>query len=279
MISGKALIAGVMGDPVAHSLSPRLHGYWIERYGIDGAYIPLHVKQTHLADAVKGAFSMGFRGFNVTLPHKEAMMLLMDECDGDARRTGAVNTVTIDAVSGRISGTNTDVYGFAQNLRQTPGYGSLRKNSAMVIGAGGAARACVAALQDEGFASITLINRNRARAEQIAEALGGAIRIEPWERRHDALAGVALLVNATSLGMAGQPELDLSLDALPRDAWVSDIVYRPLMTPLLQQAASRGYVAVAGLDMLIYQAQKGFHLWYGALPEVDDALRRHLQHL
>ncbi|HXQ53227.1 MAG TPA: shikimate dehydrogenase [Stellaceae bacterium] len=272
-LSGAAIVAGVMGWPVAHSRSPALHGFWIAEHGIDGAYVPMAVKPEHLRRALEALPLLGFAGCNLTIPHKEAALEIVDEIDASARRAGAINTVVVDA-HGRLSGRNTDIFGFLEALRAArPGW-SAAIGPAVVIGAGGAARAVVAALIDDGAPEIRLVNRTPARAASLAKELGGPVLGATWERRAEALQGAALLVNATSLGMAGQPALELALDLLPREAVVNDIVYAPLETPLLAAARQRGNFAVDGLDMLLHQARPGFAAWFGVEPQVTPALRR-----
>lgn len=261
-----------MGWPVEHSRSPVLHGFWLKQYKIDGEYLLLPVPPAELARALRGLAARGFVGCSVTLPHKEAALALVDRVDAAARRVGAVNAITV-AADGTLEGRNTDVLGFHANLEASvPGW-DTSNGPAVVLGAGGAARAVVAALLDHGAPEIRLLNRHRARAEALAAALGGPIEILAWEKRADALAGAALLVNATSLGMVGQPPLDLALDALPATAVVNDIVYVPLATPLLQAARRRGNPAVDGLGMLLQLARPSFAAWFGIMPEVTPALR------
>jgi shikimate dehydrogenase len=272
ILTGRARLAGVMGWPVAHSLSPRLHGYWLREHGIDGAYVPLAVRPERLASALRALPDLGFAGCNLTVPHKEASLNVLDEVTPEARRIGAVNTVRVRA-DGSLYGWNTDIEGFSQSLAAAlPGW-SLAGKPAAVIGAGGAARAVVAALTGLGATEIRLVNRTTARAEELARALGGPIRALPWEHRSRALEGAGLLVNATTLGMAGQPPLEIELAALPRTAPVSDIVYVPLETPLLAAARARGHPVVDGLGMLLHQAVPGFEAWFGHRPEVTPALR------
>jgi shikimate dehydrogenase len=272
-LTGRARLAGVMGWPVAHSLSPRLHGFWLNEYGIDGAYVPLPVRPKRLSAALEALPDLGVAGCNLTVPHKEAALAVLDEVDPQARRIGAVNTVRVRA-DGSLHGWNTDVEGYAQSLGAAlPGW-SLAGRSAAVIGAGGAARAVIAALIEMGAAEIRLVNRTPGRAEELARMLGGPIRIEPWERRSRALEGAGLLVNTTTLGMAGQPAFEIDLEPLPREAVVSDIVYAPLETPLLAAARARGHPAVDGLGMLLHQAVPGFEAWFGRRPEVTPALRQ-----
>lgn len=275
ILSGKARLAGVLGWPVSHSLSPRLHGYWLKRYGIDGAYLPLGAAPASLDRVVRALVDLGFRGFNATLPHKESLLTLCDEVTPEARRIGAVNTVVIDG--DRLRGGNSDAFGFAENLRTGAADWQPANGPAVVLGAGGAARAVIAALQDLGVPEIRLANRTEARAADLASAFEvpelAPIRIQPWAERDEALAGAGLLVNTTTLGMAGQPALDLALEALPGTAVVTDIVYAPLETPLLAAARARGNPVVDGLGMLLHQARPGFEAWFGRPPEVTAELR------
>jgi shikimate dehydrogenase len=273
--SGKARLAGVIGWPVEHSLSPRLHGYWLEQYRIDGAYVPLAVGPEDLRTALSALRALGFRGVNLTLPHKEQALELCHETDDLARRIGAVNTIVVR--EGKLVGSNSDAFGFLENLKDgAPDWGADAA-PAVVLGAGGASRAVVAALADAGAPQVRIVNRTRERAERLAAALGpslgGDISVHGWDQRHAALADAGLLVNTTTLGMAGQAPLDLDLDGLPADALVTDIVYTPLMTPLLEAARARGNPLVDGLGMLLHQARPGFEAWYGVRPEVTPALR------
>lgn len=270
-LSGAARLAGVLGWPVEHSLSPRLHGHWLDRYGIDGAYLPLPVKPEDFSTAVKGLIAAGFRGFNVTVPHKEAAYAACDELDEAARRIGAVNTIVVK--DGRLIGSNTDAYGFAENLRAGSPTWRPAAGPALVLGAGGAARAVIVALLDLGVPEVRLCNRTKARAEALADSFAGSIRVVDWEDRDIACAELGLLVNTTSLGLAGHDPLELNLQALPPDTLVTDIVYNPLETPLLAQARARGNPLVDGLGMLLHQAKPGFEAWFGVTPTVDDKLR------
>ncbi len=269
--SGKARLAGVMGWPVTHSLSPRVHGYWLEHNRIDGVYVPLAVAPENLERAVTALPALGFRGVNLTLPHKERALGLCHEVDELARRIGAVNTIVVR--EDQLIGSNTDAFGFLENLRAGAPDWRPAAASAAVLGAGGAARAVVAALIDAGVPEVRIVNRTRERAEALAAALGGGISVRGWEQRGAALADVGLLVNTTSLGLAGQPPLEVNLDGLPPDAVVSDLVYAPLVTPLLEAARARGNPVVDGLGMLLHQARPGFNAWFGTWPEVTAALR------
>ncbi len=272
ILSGRAKLAGIVGWPVTHSRSPRLHGYWLRHHRIDAAYVPLPIRPETFAQGLRMLAAFGFRGVNVTLPHKEAALAACDEVDDQARRLGAVNTIVMK--DGRLEGSNTDAFGFLENLAQGAPDWRAREAPAVVIGAGGAARAVVAALLDAAVPEIRLVNRTRSRAEMVAQELDGPLRVFDWEDRARALARAGLLVNATSLGMVGQPPLDIDLSELPRHAVVNDIVYAPLETPLLAQAARRGLRTVDGLGMLLHQGRPGFEAWFGVKPEVTDDLRR-----
>jgi shikimate dehydrogenase len=269
--SARARLAGVVGFPVSHSLSPRLHGYWLEQYGIDGAYVRLPVAPGDFIAYLRTLQLLGFAGVNVTLPHKEAAFAASDEADTAAKRTGAVNMITF--AGGKILGRSTDGYGFLESLREAaPGW-SPKAKRAVVLGAGGGARAVVAALLDAG-AEVTVTNRTAARARVLAQSIGG--KAVDWTARASALAGADLLVNTTLLGMKGQERLDLDLATLPKAALVADIVYVPLETELLANAKSRGNVAVDGLGMLLHQARPAFATWFGREPEVTAELRHYV---
>ncbi len=266
ILTGKARLAGILGWPVAHSRSPRLHGLWLQRHGIDGAYVPLPVAPGAFPEAVRGLMAAGFQGANVTIPHKEAAFALCDEVAPTARRMGAVNTLVFR--EGRILGSNTDGFGFLENIRQqVPGW-QASAGPAVLLGAGGSARAIAVALLEAGAPEVVLVNRTRARAETLAREIGGPVTVATAPP----LARAALLVNTTSLGMQGQPPLEVDLAALPTAAVVADIVYVPLETPLLAAARARGLRAVGGLGMLLHQARPGFRHWFGVDPVVDAEL-------
>ncbi len=269
-LTGAAALAGVVGWPVAHSRSPRLHGHWIARHNIDGAYVPLAVAPENLATALDGLRACGFRGCNLTVPHKEAALALCDELHPSAARAGAVNTIVFGPRTGaRMMGMNTDGAGFLASLMAAHG---PTHGPALLLGAGGAARAIAAALLDAGQA-VTVTNRAPARAAALADALPG-LRTILWPHAGAALADHALLVNTTSLGMQGQPPLELGLHAAAPTLIVADIVYAPLVTPLLAAAAARGLRTLGGIGMLLHQAVPGFAAWYGVTPTVDEALER-----
>ncbi len=264
--------AGVIGWPVAHSRSPRLHGYWLARHGIAGAYLPLPVRPDRIEAALRGLAALGFAGANVTVPHKQAALALADHPDALARRIGAVNLIVVRE-DGSLEGRNTDAAGFLDSLRAGCPSWRAADGPAVVLGAGGAARAVVAALSDAGVPAICLLNRTRAHAETLAASLGGPVAVLDWGRWAAALDGAALLVNTTVLGMAGQAPLAIDLAALPRAAVVCDIVYVPLETPLLAAARARGNPVVDGLGMLLHQAVPAFKAWFGVRPEVTAEVR------
>jgi shikimate dehydrogenase len=266
-------LAGVIGWPVAQSRSPVLHGHWLAQYGIRGAYLPLPVQPERLADAIRGLRALGFSGCNVTIPHKLAVLKLVDRVDPVAARIGAVNTVVVQD-DGTLSGFNTDAYGFLASLRDVRPDFKAASGPVVILGAGGAARAVVVSLLDDGAHDIRLTNRTLERAQELARIDGSRITVIDWEKRNAALDGAALLVNTTSQGMVGYPPLDIVLDALPKTAMVSDIVYNPLETQLLAAARKRGNIAVDGLGMLLHQAVPAFEAFYGVRPHVSNELRR-----
>ncbi len=259
--------AGIIGWPVEHSRSPVLHGHWLKRYGIDGEYVKLPTPPAELAARLRELPGEGFVGANLTIPHKEAGLALCDALDESARRAGAVNTLVFR--DGGVMGMNTDGVGFIANLRA---HGVVPRGPVLVLGAGGAARAIGAALQDAG-AAVTFCNRSRERAVALARALAPAGVLD-WERRSAALGDFAMLVNTTALGMVHQPGLEMSLSAAGPGMVVADIVYAPLETALLAAARARGLVAVEGLGMLLHQAVAGFAAWFGVTPVVDEELYR-----
>jgi shikimate dehydrogenase len=271
------VLAGVIGWPVAHSRSPLIHGHWMAERGLAGAYVPLAVAPGRLEPALRGLGALGFAGCNVTIPHKIEAMRLVDRLEPLARRIGAVNTIVV-AADGSLEGRNTDAFGFVHSLRERQPAWRADTGPAVVLGAGGAARAVVAGLIDAGAREIRLLNRTPGRAAELATELqpaGGTCQVQalPWEAREEALAGCALLVHTTSQGMHGQPPLALRLDALPEHALVCDVVYVPLETPLLAAARARGNTVVDGLGMLLHQARPAFAAWFGVMPEVTPALR------
>ncbi|MEM7441993.1 MAG: shikimate dehydrogenase [Pseudomonadota bacterium] len=266
------LTAGVMGWPIGHSLSPRLHGHWLQRYGIAGAYVPMAVPPDRVGEAIRGVVALGLKGCNVTVPHKEAVMPFLDDVAPAAKRIGAVNTIVV-AEGGATRGTNTDGFGFLENIKAgAPGW-QPDSGPALVIGAGGAARSILVALADEGCPEIRLANRTKERTDRVVHELGSPLQAISWDERSDAVNGAALVVNTSTAGMEGQAELDLALDELGPEAVVTDIVYVPLQTKLLAEASARGNRTVDGLGMLLHQARPGFEAWFGVAPVVDEALR------
>jgi shikimate dehydrogenase len=265
-------LAGVIGCPISHSRSPRLHGTWLRHYGISGHYVPLHVDAANLADVLRAMPHMGFVGANVTIPHKEAVLALAHQVTDAAARIGAANTLTF--VDGRIHADNTDGYGFMANLRQGAPDWDATRAPVLVLGAGGAARAVIDALLDAGVPQIYLVNRSRDRAETLAQVFGPRVVVLDWAARATVLGDLGGVVNTTSLGMAGQAALDMPLHGLPLDGLVTDIVYTPLMTDLLVRAQARGNPVVDGLGMLLHQAVPGFERWFGQRPDVTDDLRK-----
>ena len=266
------VLAGVMGWPVAHTRSPAIHNHWIARYGLKGAYVQLPVQPDRLEAAIRGLPALGFAGCNVTVPHKVNAMRFMDELHPAARRVAAINTIVVQA-DGRLLGMNNDGAGYIQSLRDADATWRGNAGPALVLGAGGAARAIVVALLDEGVPELRITNRTLERAQALAEAFGQRVKVVPWAERNEAMAGVSLLVNTTTQGMHGQAPLDVVLDALPRAAMVSDAIYIPMETPLLAQARLRGHRTVNGLGMLLNQARPAFESWFGVIPEITPELR------
>ncbi|HEV2040645.1 MAG TPA: shikimate dehydrogenase [Casimicrobiaceae bacterium] len=269
-------IAGLVGWPVAHSRSPTIHNYWLDHYKIPGRYVLLPVPPEKLSLALPGLAALGFRGCNVTTPHKQAVMPMIDRVDELARRIGAVNTIVVEK-DGTLTGFNNDGNGFVQSLRDAKADWRPDAGPIVVLGAGGAARAVVASLAAQGASEIRLVNRTFERAQGIAKEYGPPVTAFPWEKRNEALADVALLANATNQGMAGKPALDISLDRLPPHALVGDLIYIPPETPLLAAARARGNMTVNGLGLLLNQARPAFQAWYGVLPDITPGLLRAIQ--
>ncbi len=270
------LLASVMGWPVMHSRSPMLHNYWMRQHALTGVYVPLAIQPDGLAAALRALHPLGFSGCNLTLPHKQTAMAVVDEVDEVARRIGAISCVTVRA-DGSLAGTNNDCFGFIHNLKQE--YPNWRADAgpAVVLGAGGGARAVCYALMQAGATEIRVVNRSFARAQSLAADFGAPLQALPWEQRHAALDGAAMVVNTTSLGMAGQPALDIRLDALPKTALAADIIYIPLETPLLAAARRRGNRTSNGLGMLLHQARPAWKLWFGIEPAVTVELREMME--
>lgn len=266
---------GVIGHPIKHSKSPIIHNYWIELGGLNGSYEAIDIAPENLKEEVQRLVDEGYAGFNVTIPHKEAIMDLCEDVDGNAEICGAVNTIVIK--DGKLTGHNTDSFGFLTNIREAQPDFNFEESPCVVIGAGGAARAVVSGLIGHRVPEIILVNRTRERAEKIAEEIGlgtDLVEVIDWKERHDALQWANLVVNASSLGMEGQPPLDLNLDKLSTDALVNDIVYSPLETDLLKAAKERGNPIVTGIGMLLHQARPSFYEWFDVMPGVDEELER-----
>src|SRR5712671_6425704 len=266
------LLAGVMGWPVMHSRSPMLHNYWFRQHDLAGTYLPLAVRPERLAAALRALDPLGFAGCNLTIPHKQQAMTIVDEVDALAKSIGAISCVVVRP-DGSLSGTNNDCYGFIHNIRQEqPGW-RADAGPIVVIGAGGGSRAVCYGLAQEGARELRLVNRTFDRAQEIAERFGGPIRALPWADRHDALGGAAMVVNTTSCGMVGQPALDITLDKLPQGALAADIIYIPLETPFLAAARKHGNRTINGLGMLLNQGRPAWKAWFGVEPEVTTELR------
>jgi shikimate dehydrogenase len=266
------LLACVMGWPIAHSRSPMLHNYWFRKHELAGTYVPVAVRPENLAAALRALHPLGFAGCNLTLPHKQQALTIVDEVDEVAKRIGAISCVVVRP-DASLAGTNNDWYGFVHNLKQAqPGW-HADAGPVVVLGAGGGSRAVCYGLMQEGVKEIRLVNRTFARAKGIADEFGGPIEALPWERRHDALEGAATVVNATSQGMSGLPALDLRLDKLAKTALAADIIYTPLETPFLAAARQRGNRTINGLGMLLHQGRPAWKAWFGIEPEVTVELR------
>ncbi len=268
----KIPLAGVIGSPISHSKSPQLHTHWLKTYGIAGHYIPMDVAPDDLADVLRALPKMGFVGVNITIPHKEKVMDLADLVTDRAILIGAANTL-IFRKDGKVHADNTDGYGFLENLRSNaPGW-QPRAGPAAVLGAGGAARAVIASLLDAGVPEIMLSNRTRVRADNLQSNFGNRITVYDWVQAGNMIDAASLVVNTTSLGMIGKPELRVPLDGLRPGVVVTDLVYAPLKTRLLETASGMGCVTVDGLGMLLHQAVPAFERWFGTRPEVDRATR------
>lgn len=273
MTHKKIPLAGVIGSPISHSRSPRLHEHWLRRYGIQGHYIPMDIARDDLRQALEVLPKLGFVGINVTIPHKEEVIGLADLVTDRAALIGAANTL-IFRKDGKIHADNTDGYGFVENLRQGAPAWNPRSGAAVVFGAGGAARAVIASLIEVGVPEIRLTNRTRARADALRTEFGSKIKVIEWVQAGNILDDAITVVNTTSLGMTGQPEFRVPLDGLNRAAVVSDLVYTPLKTHFLQEAENAGCRTVDGLGMLLHQAAPAFERWFGHRPDVDEATRQ-----
>jgi len=268
----KIPLAGVIGSPIAHSKSPGLHTHWLKTLGIAGHYIPIDVAQEDLEHIVKTLPKMGFVGVNVTVPYKEKVMAFADLVTDRAALIGSANTL-IFRKDGKIHADNTDSYGFIQNLRQKAPDWDPKAGPAAILGAGGAARAVIAALVEVGVPEILISNRTKARAETLRADFGNRLRVVDWVQAGNMLEDAATVINTTSLGMVGKPPLRVPLDGLQKGALVTDLVYAPLMTHLLTEANEAGCVTVDGLGMLLHQAVPAFERWFGVRPQVTDETR------
>jgi len=270
------LMAGVMGWPVMHSRSPLMHNHWMAQQGLAGTYVPLAIMPGTLAAALRALNPLGFSGCNLTIPHKQEAMKIVDEVDDVARKIGAISCVVVRS-DGSLFGTNNDWLGFIGNLKEDRSAWRADEGPVAVIGAGGGGRALCYALLREGATEIRLVNRTFSKAAAIASEFGGPIQVLPWDQRHDALEGVAMVVNATSQGMVGQPPLDLQLDKLPQPALAADIIYTPIETPFLAAARQRGNRTLNGLGMLLHQGPPAWKLWFGIEPTVTAELRQRME--
>ena len=272
MTENRIKLAGVIGNPVAHSKSPRLHRYWLRHYQIQGDYVPLHVNDEDLRQVLRALPRMGFVGVNITIPHKTAVMNIADQVSDRATLLGAANTLSFRP-DGGIFADNTDGYGFIANLRQGAPDWDPAAGPVAVLGAGGAARAVISALIDAGAREILLSNRTRPKAESLRQDYGSRVEVVDWVQAGNMIAEAATVVNTTALGMEGAAEFRVPLDGLRPGMVVTDLVYTPLRTKLLLEAERAGCKIVDGLGMLLHQAVPAFERWFGPRPEVDDAVR------
>ncbi|MEM7320146.1 MAG: shikimate dehydrogenase [Pseudomonadota bacterium] len=265
-------LAGVIGHPVAHSRSPNLHRHWLRTLGLPGFYVPMDVAPQDLEQVLRTLPLAGFVGVNITVPHKTKVMALADQVTDRATLIGAANTLIFKA-DGKIHADNTDGYGFVENLRAGAPNWNPTSGPAVVFGAGGAARAVVSSLADAGVPEIILSNRTKTRAEQLKSDFGSRVVVADWVQAGNIVEEADLVVNTTTLGMVGKPELRVPLDGLKSGSVVTDLVYTPLKTRLLREAEEAGCTTVDGLGMLLHQAVPGFQRWFGERPNVDEASR------
>jgi shikimate dehydrogenase len=270
------LLACVMGWPIAQSRSPALHNFWFSQHGLNGSYVPLAVPPERLAAALRALPALNFAGCNLTIPLKQDAMQIVDEVDITAKKIGAMSCVVVRP-DGSLAGSNNDWYGFTHNVLEFVPDWRADAGPVAVVGAGGGARAVVYGLMERGAREIRLCNRTLARAQTLAKDFGGPIQVLPWEQRHDAIDGCAMLVNATNQGMIGQAALDLRLDKLPKSALVNDIIYNPRETPLIVAARARGNRTVTGLGMLLHQGIPAWQAWFGITPKVTAELRSRIE--
>jgi shikimate dehydrogenase len=266
-------VAGVMGWPVAHSRSPIIHNHWIQQHHLKGAYALFPVNPLRLEAAIRGLQALGLAGCNITIPHKVEAMQHVDWIDPLAKRMGAINTIVVQA-DGALHGYNHDGFGYIASLREVQPSWQPNAGAIVVLGAGGAARAIVVSLIDQGAQDIRILNRTFGKAQALAHEFGSVVTAYDWDERHEAISDCVLLINTTSLGMHGQAALEIELSQLPRAALVSDAIYVPLETPLLAQARARGHTTLNGLGMLLHQARPAFHAWFDVMPDVTAELRQ-----
>jgi shikimate dehydrogenase len=270
-MSQKFILAGVMGWPVAHSRSPLIHNHWIAQYKLHGAYGHFPVQPNHLETAIRGLSALGLAGCNITIPHKVTAMQFVDWVDPHAQKVGAINTIVVQP-DGALHGYNNDGFGYTQSIREKHPQWQPKDQTVVILGAGGACRAILVALLEEGVGQIRLLNRTLSKAQELAQEFGPKVLALDWSERHSALADAQLLVNTTSQGMQGHAPLDIELHDLPVSALVSDIVYTPLDTPLLAAAQQKGNPTIQGLGMLVHQARPAFKSWFGVMPSVSTEL-------
>ncbi len=265
-------LAGVIGWPIGHSKSPLIHNYWIKKHNVNGYYVPIGLRPENFESGVRSLRKLGFRGANVTIPYKETIFNMASSISDRAALIGAANTLVFGE-DGSIRADNTDGIGFRENIRHYAPDWRASNGPALVLGAGGASRAIVSALLDDGAPEVRLANRTRHKAEILKDQFGAKVTVVDWNKASDATDGAATIVNTTSLGMDGQPPLKIRLNAAPATALVTDIVYTPVMTELLQHAQEQNLRTVDGVGMLLHQAVPGFHAWFDIRPEVDSQLR------
>jgi len=265
--------AAVIGCPIKHSKSPLIHGYWLNKYNISGSYDAIEVTEDGFREQIDKIFDQGYSGFNVTVPHKIRIMDICDLIDDNAKAIGAVNTV-VKLSDGRVEGGNTDAFGFIENIKKNAPKFKFDNNIAMILGAGGASRACIYGLLKSGIKKIYLTNRTLSKSKDLAEEFKnyGEIKVIEWDIKEDYLKEISLLVNTTALGMSGSASLDISLGNLPKTALVNDIVYAPLYTKLLKDAKDNGNEIVTGIGMLLHQARPAFNAWFNQYPNVTKEL-------
>jgi shikimate dehydrogenase len=275
-LQDRFLMAGVMGWPVMHSRSPLMHNHWFAQEKLRGVYVPLAIQPDQLERALRSLHALGFSGCNLTIPHKQQALKIVDEIDPVAQKMGAISCVAVKE-DGRLIGSNNDAAGFIRNIKEFQADWQANKGPIVVIGAGGGSRAVCQGLIQEGATEIRLVNRHLERAQIIQSDLGGPIQAHDWSDRADLMEGASMVVNTTSQGMVGQTPLDIQLDKLPVTALATDIVYTPLETPFLAQARMRGNRTLNGLGMLLHQGPLGWKVWFGIEPKVTPELRKLLE--